>query len=117
MKKLLFLVLLCSTVALSQTQVFDQNASNKFIHYKTNVALTNIFTVPTYLVGIVINTHVTNDVMTVRAGTDTVAHIVLGATALTYPVFVPLSTNVDTLSFSKSSTSDVTIIYQTRRNQ
>ena len=130
MKKIFFLLIFCLSISLSQTQIFTQDASNKYKNYTAATTGDTLITraakpsgssirhqlLGSYLVGISINTAVTSDTVIIKNGTGVVATIILGTVTNSLPMYVPMPTNLDTsLIVVKKKTSDITVFYQTRR--
>lgn len=140
MKKLLFLLIFCLSYSFAQTQIFTQDASNKYKYYSaatTGDTLVTKTAAPSgssivnpsmggaYLVGIMIGKPVSMDTIIIKNGVGTVATIILDSvyTAVPsyhagIPYFIPIPTRLDTsLIYIQKKASLVTLIYQTRKPQ
>ena len=123
MKRILILALLCLfafSIALAQTGTVDPNRTNSWKNY---TAATTGDTVTSrdakgntpYLVSLVFNTNVGSDTVIIKDATRTVLTLIHPSTApaaFTLPVNALLDTS---LILVKKKTSNVTLIYRTRR--
>ncbi len=138
MKKLLFLLIFCLSISFSQTQIFTQDASNKYKYHSSATtgdtlviktaapsgsSITNPSMGGAYLVGLLIGSPVSKDTLIIKNGVGTVATIILDSvyTAVPsyhagVPYFIPIPTRLDTsLIYIQKKASLVTVIYQTRK--
>jgi hypothetical protein len=126
MKRLtIILFLLIPLISYSQNVVKTETTSNK---YKNETAATTGDTLArvgvttdaggniihgSFLVGVLIGTHVASDTLIFKNGLGTVSTMILGSTASGTPLFVPIQARCDTsIIFIKKKTSDATVIYR-----
>ena len=129
MKKLILMLLLGVSFALSQTQIFTQDANTRYKNYTAATAGDTLITKAAqasgggvlypeykgYIVGVFMGTPIPTDTVTILNGVGIVARTIVPYTD-TIPRFYPIGALVDTsLIVTKKKTGNTTVLFQTRR--
>lgn len=139
MKNCFLFLLLLPLLVLAQAPVKTENASNRFKFYNAATTGDTVFTSASsvasgssianyntrgYLVGVLIGTPVSKDVITLKGGAGTIAVITLdtvytaastgSSTRYTTPIWVPLNVKLDTmLIYIQTKASNSTLFFRT----